>query len=1556
MVNLSNINNRKSGCDPGVSCSPDGSVISKPLVFLGSTVLSFNASLGIGPTQESTLSVELVNDCKVSGANDPNHFPTGEHFYGAAKLGGPVFFDTCDVVCLPSGSSGCFQFGGILTNYTAQQSAAGLTFNAKLVDPRSLLENAILIVDSYLEGPVKDRNYFNVYAYYEYNSLDPNSKTTYPIPTGLTKDPYTTDDVTAEIHGALAFNGLPPFPSGEFDEIDCSVFGTADKNDRGMTGRKVLQALKNMTPLIYSPNYGEPYRPALTGKDIIAAAGKLNHELNVFKLDVSGFPEPPPYYRVSGPSISILQLLNEICELTGREFIVSLDKGDPGDPPIIKIETKKISEDINPEDIQKTILKFNGRSTELSFGEEIRIDKNRTILLGEQEHNLIESSVIQFYFGEDSDGNPIVPVTTNAGCGFEILLEVNELNAILSCPLFDPALHNSAVSLEEKVLKRKVVVSEWDLRSALSSNELWKTRVGAANAPDSEIVTIYPNTDPDTVDFNKVIGYNFNDVITPLVKEIFASFDVSLSATADALERQDGFTSNASKGLVDAAHSANTTYIKTLNTNRKRDLDSVYDFIQNIAKTYYGKQYLVVLPTGVCSLSAGLYDENYFGIGDSSIAQSYSGVYVPPQCSGELTDPEQVQGKIYRDTIYSHVPTNAGGWVEPCVPVLGLFEPELSFFKAEDFRVLPFARFDTKDIKVNYTTGFILDLPDPSQINPTTPISMAHPDEWLGGTTPSTKPDYNTNITVIQGVCGELDISQLSPDDYVLIRGNNEGGICNLPTNSGTVYPSFSGFRVIESVSRTGEVPLSVWLKAEVDEKLYIINQCDASSKCNNVVKAVIKFNDPCFKKPCNTDDLDLTKVFRAYANALGAYKKLAEEEQGVIQVKATGVDTRDTPSKTICGIPIEDGSATSRSSLDLSSLNNKGFCAAADLPTMVCIPLRSNVSAYGPWYSPNFNVSAGGIAFERDNELAPWSYGSKHIMEYIAEGIVKDFQISLSEIETGSITHPGMPELSLGFLDNGPNLTNVNVSFGGGGITTNYVFQTYTPRFGALKNLQNQQLKDSFKNKQRAQKILKDRLIRENKIDRKLVRKSGGKNSNTNTKDPLSSQGTLQRVLMGEIYDFSLIRDHNNPINGAIIGSGQRTVVGTDTLEKSSLEMRFEYEKKAFMSLDGLYSPVSISGDGGLPMFTVQYTGYENAVKSASLSPMPPVIVSSSVLDLKINQSYLNPLTNNFAVDGHHHDGPGAGHTIDIVGRGSGVPGTGMIMNFYGQRDWENRYAEDYRFLGLKGPLVLQAWGYDTQGKPIPNSIDDEEKIRESGSFAVSGLKDQFMQDWLHKPATWPVAPVDLRFDRERGVWVSPPQHKIIVAQATESISPYGSGSGILINAHDGNKYGQPIYDGSGNLVVSDDVVSEANIVIEDRIGSSINNGEKGYAYFDSFSSKYLLLGGGGGSTAIKIGKFMNQWPSLTNVKEPMNAVKNVHLYKAPSQCPSSIGDKYTDDSFCPWILEPIMETTASGTIAPQVVKAVNLFANVPNGEYQSKWCMLVQIDNNYYLLAAEC
>lgn len=1637
--------NRNTGCT--------NNIVVKPVEFLGSTVLSFNASLGVGPTQESTLTVELVNDCKISGADDSNAFPKGDYFYGAARLGSPVFFDTSPAIGLPSGSSGTFQFGGILTSYTANQSAGGLTYNAKVVDPRSLLENSIIIVDSYLNGPIKHRNYFNVYAYYEYNILPTGLKENYPIPTGLTKSPYDSDDLHASISGAKISAGSTDilFPAGSWNKSDCSVFGTADSNDRGMSGRKVVQALKNLKPFIYSPNYGEPYTPNLTGKDIIAAGGLLFHERNVFKLDMTNFPEPPPYYRVSGPSISILQLLTDICDLRGLEFTIGLTKGDGGDPPIITIKTKK-PVDAKLNQIKSTILDFDGRATELSYGEELRLEKNRTILVGEQQHNLYESAspLISHYFGEDSDGNPIVPVYQQQ-CGFEILIEPDKINAMLSCPLFDPDKHSLNIPLSEKILKRRMVISELDIRTALSSNELWKARVGASSVPDSDIKTNYSTLNSNTIDFNKVITYNFNDILSPLLSEMFLTFGIlnstPLVSATEKFTKEGGF-----KAIVDASHAYNAASLQSLNKRKGKDLETVYDWLRNLGQTYYGKQYLVYMPSGICSIPAGLYDEEYFGLGTGLIADAYPKNYIPNKCSGEITENSPLlSGKIYRDTLYSYVPTNAGGWVEPCTSVLGLYEPELSFFKAEDFRVQSFARFDTKDVKIHYTNNLMIDV----DVAPT----QETVDNAIG-------PDYNVNInrvplfedsstyggvktaytgtesiTVIKGSCGSLDISLINADDYLMIK--TSGGNCSLPQNSGkvpTIFGSGGGlipYEVIDAVATTGYTDTSVWVKANVEEKIYIYNPCAfgvistgvipwqsgnpyadnylfpgtpapreyyydpayPTSGCDNYPAVVMSFSSPCYKKKCENDaNITVAQLFQAYANLLEAkfpfhWKYVAvsslsidnDYQQiftsgikiGLISVSASGtaivtssayssgnkitqIELNNfsgialTPSSSgtfiimktdgriigagadiasrlldplqkipsVCGYPIPTGTDDYINSLDLSSLNNKGFCPPAEFPTAVCIPLKSNILSYGPWYSPNFKTSAGGIEFVKDNELNPWSYGSKPLMAHIAKELVKEAQIALSETETGGITHPGMPVLSLGFLDNGPNLTNINVSFGGNGVTSNYVFQSYTPRFGSLKNLQNQQLKESYKNRQKAQKILKDRIIQENKILRKVTPVSNNGNNTPNPKPKLNDQGTLQRVMVGQSYDFGLIRNSGNQI----IGSGQRTVVGVETLEKSTLEQRVGYAQKAFMSLDGFFSPISLSGDGGLPMFSVRYTGFPDAAKSVSLAPNPPVkIINNTSTDIKINQQYLNPLTNNFSISGHYHLGSGAGHSIDLVGRGNQVPGTGMIMSFYGQKEWNNRYTPDYRFLGLKGPLVLQAWGYDTQGKPIPNAVDDINAIKQSGTFATSGLKDYFYQDWLQKPASWPVAPIDLRFDRERGVWVSPPQHKIVVAQVTEGIRPYNSGSGVLINQYGSGVYGPPIYNASGVLVKAFGDESEASIIIEDRIGASLTKGQKGYAYFDSFSSKYLLLGGGG--SPIRIGRFNGFWSNSMG-----RNIKSVKLYV---QNPDHLDDPFN------WI----QETDENNN--PLTATVLNLFAYIPSKGNSDRelWCYITPI-----------
>lgn len=145
-----------------------------------------------------------------------------------------------------------------------------------------------------------------------------------------------------------------------------------------------------------------------------------------------------------------------------------------------------------------------------------------------------------------------------------------------------------------------------------------------------------------------------------------------------------------------------------------------------------------------------------------------------------------------------------------------------------------------------------------------------------------------------------------------------------------------------------------------------------------------------------------------------------------------------------------------------------------------------------------------------------------------------------------------------------------------------------------------------------------------------------------------------------------------------------------------------------------------------------------------------------------------------------------------------------------------KSSYPLNNRYLGLRGPLVVHGWGYDLEGYPVPNQINDAKFINAQGqpkrhvrkqitpsgggnpvyineddyshegeyptastdksrlgsiisvtqewktingkSFWTPPKKtDKFALNWGERPDTWPVGPIDLRWDEIRKVWVCP-------------------------------------------------------------------------------------------------------------------------------------------------------------------------------------------------------
>lgn len=525
-------------------------VINAPIKFLGATVLSFSTTIGLGSSSESTLSVELVEDCE-----------NGDLFLPANNLkevGDSVFFNC-----------GTFVFGGVLASWTTNQSNSGKTYSVRVTDPRQLLDNFVLIVDTDIVN-INAFNLFNIWSYWDKNANQADK------------------DISN--------------PPDNINDPNNGQFGKAQSSERGMKYRQIIAALENEqnNTIIYS-NTGYAYT-----------------------VDFSGFPPKslvPDFYRIQG-NTTLLQLLQNICDVLGYDFYVNLLPGN-----IIKIGLINLK--VTPGSFAGLINAFDGKATDLSYGQELRQDKVKTIIYGEKIYWNNEQNNCYMYFGsdtfEDAEGNKsikhIVP-HDKTDCGFFIAKMITSLNATLHTPIPPFAgKQNGPYS-----------ISEFDIRAAMSSMKMWQSRVFDATIPG---------------ELNAAIRARFPKYINPV---------------RDTVEKNSANQEASNRTTVDVINNPNNSQVE-LNKNNEdtQDLDKVFAFVKDIGDTYYGKQFLVPLN----NVSYALEDDK----------------------SQTLPYPEQA------NFMFTDVPTNAGGWADQDQAILDLEDPDLQFFRNDDGRVGCFAKF-----------------------------------------------------------------------------------------------------------------------------------------------------------------------------------------------------------------------------------------------------------------------------------------------------------------------------------------------------------------------------------------------------------------------------------------------------------------------------------------------------------------------------------------------------------------------------------------------------------------------------------------------------------------------------------------------------------------------------------------------------------------------------------------------------------------------------------------------------------------------------------------------
>lgn len=564
--------------------------------------------------------------------------------------------------------------------------------------------------------------------------------------------------------------------------------------------------------------------------------------------------------------------------------------------------------------------------------------------------------------------------------------------------------------------------------------------------------------------------------------------------------------------------------------------------------------------------------------------------------------------------------------------------------------------------------------------------------------------------------------------------------------------------------------------------------------------------------------------------------------------------------------------------------------------PDKIAVMLKSNVHTYGPWKPDNVIEAGppGQTRVEKQEDLVPWIYGSYAALDDVAQYRANEAVTVMNEGEVGNVTIHGVPNVPLGselaslnglvsqfytgnqIVDNrvftltattvysvnntptsftvptilfgfwngsyGPTVTNISVRFGTDGITTNYGFRTYTPKFGVLGKLNAQRLEQRYihENQRRANlRFLEEAKYIQGKYIQSLRQIGNSLKPRTHKDDDArKKQGTPHSVLVGQSIPWR------------VSGFARSISATKDLFEvQNNLVSTTGYNNIAIMSLDGLIRPVSMDGGGGLP----RYANNTVEPRPTSIASIPPFQTGADNPSLYYNfdltLNYWNPFSNptgfSRANISERHSG-GAGHDIDIVARGTYTDFTGaaksLIMPFdtggY-MASYKADYKNDYRPFALRGPILLQSWGYDTNGKPIPNAADIEATMSGAGQFTNSSLTDKFYPDFLRKPHTWPVAPVDLRFDRNRNLWISPPEYELVVATLTENIPAFGSGL-ATINLHDA-------YDSQGSSLTI------GHIKPIDKVGINHSIGDKIIAYFDKRSQTYSIIecplsGGGGG------------------------------------------------------------------------------------------------------------
>lgn len=563
-----------------------------------------------------------------------------------------------------------------------------------------------------------------------------------------------------------------------------------------------------------------------------------------------------------------------------------------------------------------------------------------------------------------------------------------------------------------------------------------------------------------------------------------------------------------------------------------------------------------------------------------------------------------------------------------------------------------------------------------------------------------------------------------------------------------------------------------------------------------------------------------------------------------------------------------------------LGTENSMSLAPRAATPIFAAIPIKSNIFTYGPWSSnpglgyendnnlfndntpiAQINNLVGEVDYKQDDQAVPWNYGGVNAMDAAILTTLKDSNYYQQVLENGTVTAAGILFLNAQIggvlIDNGPILNSINVQIGNNGFTTTYTMRTYNKKIGFYN-------KEDAENIQRVNRKFIENRQKNLQAVREKIREINNQIKSYQTFRAKGKATSPMGVLVGTAFPF--LHENSNltesnlfdtlnfgptwayfPYIGNYAVSPDSYIIHKQNVvlydEKEMPEMLVEdYNKKSFMSLDGIFSPISFyptpygatyaqtrynrsdcpycNGNGTYSYhetrpsningmspedisnartlrtveckFCIPDSEADKAKgKDQSARPsliMPPHIVTSDpdnqtnteidTESVKINKFTLNPIVVNdgeFGLTGVRRPGDNCGHSIDVVAFGEEPPKDGNSMRATTATNPLNNYDNgiNQRFMGLRGPIMVHGWGYDTEGYPVPNASGELElksdgkwrsissKLLPDGTWSEPYKMHKFFKGWAQQPTTWPVGPVDLRWDSKAGVWTAGTNYK---------------------------------------------------------------------------------------------------------------------------------------------------------------------------------------------------